>query len=122
MFQQEGYNFVGACMEVYNTLGYGLYEEIYQQSLEIELENQNIPFSSKKAINTFYKGIKLEKVYIPDLTVYDKIMVELKSVQKICSEHEGQLFNYMKLTESKIGYLINFGHKSKLEWKRYILT
>ena len=122
LFKKEGYELTGASFEVYNELGHGLLEEIYQQALEIELGLRNIPFESKKHLEVYYKSQKLNKIYIPDLYVYSGIIVELKSVSSLNNEHEAQLFNYMRLTKSRVGYLINFGSKDKLEWKRYILT
>ena len=113
---------MGAAFEVNNELGGGLAEEIYQQSLEIELELRGIPFWSKHEIPVFYKQRELKKRYIPDLMVYDKIVVELKSVSALLPEHEGQLINYMRISKSPIGYLINFGPIGKLEYKRFILS
>ena len=112
---------MGAAFEVYNELGYGLLEEIYQQSLEIELQLRNIPFEPKKQLEVFYKSRKLEKIYIPDLFVFDGIILELKSASELTTEHEAQLFNYMKITKTRVGYLLNFGFKENLEWKRYII-
>ena len=107
-YSEEGYALMGAAFEVNNELGGGLAEEIYQQSLEIELELRGIPFWSKHEIPVFYKQRELKKRYIPDLMVYDKIVVELKSVSALLPEHEGQL--------------INFGPIGKLEYKRFILS
>jgi GxxExxY protein len=89
--------------------------------LEIELEIRRIPFESKKQLTVFYKSRKINKVYIPDLYVYGGIIAELKSVKELLPEHEAQLFNYMKITKTKVGYLINFCSKDELEWKRYII-
>jgi GxxExxY protein len=83
-------------------------EEIYQQSLEIELQLRGIPFHLKQELTVYYKGRALEKKYIPDLFVY-RIVAELKAVSALCPEHEAQLLNYMRITRSPVGYLINFG-------------
>ena len=77
MFEDEGYKLMGAAFEVYNQLGYGMAEEIYQQSLEIELELRQVPFLSKRELDVFYKGRKLETFYKPDLFVFDAVVVEL---------------------------------------------
>lgn len=119
MFEDEGYQLMGAAFEVYNQLGYGLSEDIYQQSLQVELELRQISFLSKQTLDVFYKGRKLEALYIPDLFVFDGIVVELKAVTELCPEHEAQLFNYLRVTRRQVGYLINFGHKHKLQWKRH---
>ena len=122
MYKDEGYRLMGAAFEVYNQLGYGMAEEIYQQCLEIELELCQIPFVTKHELRLTYKGRQIEKRYIPDLFVFDAIVVELKAVKELIEDHEAQLFNYMRIAHQPVGYLINFGKKSELEWKRFILS
>ena len=119
---QEGYRLMGAAFEVHNVLGGGLTEEIYQQSLELELESRAIPFHSKKELAVYYKGRKLQKRYVPDLFVFESIVVELKAVSSLCPDHEAQVMNYMRLTRQPISYLINFGPIGKLQYKRFILS
>ena len=80
MFEEEGYKLMGAAFEVYNQLGYGMAEEVYQQSLEIELVLCGIPFQSKKELTVFYKDRALETRYKPDLFAFGGIVVELKAV------------------------------------------
>ncbi|HLQ46737.1 MAG TPA: GxxExxY protein, partial [Planctomycetaceae bacterium] len=91
MFNEEGYKFMGAAFEVYNQLGYGMAEEIYQQSLEIELTLRGIPFRTKQELIVFYKDRQLETRYKPDLFVFEGIVVELKAVTELTSDHEAQL-------------------------------
>ena len=122
MFRDEGYQFMGAAFEVYNELGYGMAEEIYQQSLEIERGLRNIPFLTKQELDVFYKGHKLTTCYKPDLVVFGGIVVELKAVTELLPEHEAQLFNYMRVSRRAVGYLVNFGHKGELQWKRLSLS
>jgi GxxExxY protein len=122
MFEDEGYRFMGAAFEVYNQLGYGMAEEIYQQSLEIELSLHGIPFQSKRELEVFYKNKRLDTYYRPDLMVYEGIVVELKALAELNSDHEAQLFNYMRISRQPVGYLLNFGKKGELEWKRFIVT
>ena len=122
MFREEGFKLMGAAFEVYNQLGYGMAEEVYQQSLEIELALRGIPFQSKSQLTVFYKDKPLETRYRPDLFVFGGIVVELKAVAQLLSEHEAQLLNYMRIARQPVGYLINFGHKGELEWKRFILS
>ncbi len=121
MLKQEGYDLMGAAFEVYNVLGYGMAEEIYQQSLEIELGLRNIPYLSKADIEVAYKEKTLTTVYRPDLLVFEEIIVELKAAKALAPEHEAQLFNYIRISKKKIGYLINFGASKELEWKRFAL-
>ena len=122
IYKREGYEFMGAAFEVYNEQGYGLAEEIYQESPEIELELRGIPFRSKQELKCFYKGRELKKRYVPDLFVFVALVVELKAASQLLPEHEAQLINYMRITKQPVGYLINFGHKDTLEWKRFILS
>ena len=122
IYQGEGYNLMGAAFEVYNEQGYGLAEEIYQESLEIELESCEIPFRSKQELKCFYKGRELKKHYVPDLFAFESLVVELKSVSQLLPEHEAQLINYLRITKQPGGYLLNFGHRDTLEWKRFILS
>ena len=122
ILQQEGYQIMGAAFEVYNEQGYGMAEEIYQESLEIEFGTRSIPFQAKPELITHYKGRPLKKRYIPDFFVLGQIVVESKAVSELLAEHEAQLFNYMRISRTPVGYLVNFGHKGTLEWKRYILT
>jgi GxxExxY protein len=122
MFQQEGYDFMAAAFEVHNEIGFGMAEEIYQQSLEIELSLRKIPFVSKQELDVYYKGYKLTTCYKPDLRVFGGIVVELKAVTDLLAEHEAQLFNYMRVSRMAVGYLVNFGKKGGLQWKRFILS
>ena len=121
MFKQEGYDLMGAAFEVYNESGYGMAEEIYQQSLEVEFELRTLPFESKPELKVFYKGRELKTVYRPDLIVFKEIVVELKAVTVLAPEHEAQLLNYLRISKKKVGYLINFGASRELEWKRFVL-
>lgn len=122
IYQNEGYRFMGAAFEVYNERGYGMAEEIYQESLEIELQLRGIAFQSKPELCCYYKGRELKKRYVPDLSVFGCLVVELKAVGQLITEHEAQLLNYMRITRQPVGYLVNFGHNGTLEWKRFILS
>jgi GxxExxY protein len=122
MLEEEGYRLMGAAFEVFNQLGYGMAEEIYQQSLEIELQLRSIPFLSKQQLAVFYKDRRLETSYCPDLPVFGSIVVELKAVIGLTAEHEAQLFNYLRISNQQVGYLLNFGKKGELQWKRFVLT
>ena len=121
-FGEEGFRLVGAAMEVYNEKGPGLTEAIYQECMEIELELRGLPFNAMRELRTFYKGRELRKRYLPDLVVFDRIIAELKALKSIEPEHESQLLNYMHLTRSPVGYLLNFSFKSGLQWKRFLLS
>lgn len=121
MLKQEGYDLMGAAFEVYNELGYGMAEEIYQAALEVELRLRDIPFVAQAELDVFFKDQLLTPKYRPDVLVFDEIVVELKTLKELCSDHEAQLFNYMRIARKQVGYLINFGKKGELEWKRFVV-
>lgn len=106
------YDTIGAAMNVFNELGRGMEEPIYQEALQKELEMQSIPFEREKKLQIYYKGELLEKYYIADFMTYNEILVELKSVSEISSVHRSQLFNYLRITKKKCGVLINYGDDS----------
>ncbi len=118
----EGYALMGAAFEVHNEIGGGLSEEIYQQSLEVELSIQGIPFISRPKLEVAYKGRQLETKYVPDLLVFGQIIVELKAVSALIEAHVAQLMNYMRITRRPVGYLINFAPIGKLDFKRFVLS
>ena len=119
--QQEGYDLMSAAFAVYRELGHGFLEEVYQESLEIELGGMNLPFNSHPRLDLVYKGRPLRKKYEPDLIVSGGLVVELKAVKSLAAEHEAQLLHYLHATGKRVGYLINFGSFPKLEWKRFVL-
>ena len=120
IYKTESYEIIGACMEVHNELGCGFLEPVYQDALEIEFKNKGIPFQKEKELKIFYKGIKLEHKYFADFVCYEKIIVELKALKSLNTEHESQLLNYLKATGFKLGILVNFG-ESQLKYKRFVL-
>lgn len=118
----EGYRLLGTAFEVYNQQGHGLSEEIYQECMEIELELRRIPFRAKPPLDCWYKGRKLARRYVPDLLVDDGLIVELKSASSLHEDHQAQLLNYLRLARKPVGYLVNFGQKDGVQWKRMILS
>ncbi len=116
----DGYALIGACFDVYKEMGNGYLEDVYQESLEIELSDRGIPFVAQPKLPIFYKGRLLRKHYEADLLVLDKIIVELKAVKTLLPEHEAQLLHYLKSTGRKVGYLVNFGSFPQLDWRRRV--
>ena len=102
------------------TLGCGFLEPVYQEALSIEFKKQHIPFEKEKVLSIVYKDIELEKKYVADFVCYGKIIVEVKALSALISDHEAQLLNYLKATGYKLGLLVNFGEKS-LKYKRMVL-
>lgn len=122
LYKDEVYAIIGAAMEVYNQLGPGFGEAIYQEAMEIESESRRIPNNPQQDIFIVYKGTTLKKFFTPDLICYDQIIVEIKAIDRLTSREESQLLNYLKATGMPVGLLINFGAEKDLEWKRMILT
>jgi GxxExxY protein len=120
VYEKESYQIIGACIEVHKELGPGFLEAVYQEALTIEFRNRNIPFNKEKEIRLFYKNVSLQKKYKVDFICYDKIIIEVKALSGLITEHESQLINYLKATKSKLGILINFGERS-LKYKRVII-
>ncbi len=121
IYKEESYKIQGAVFEVYREMGCGFLEAVYQECMEKELALQGIAFVSRPVLELMYKGEKLDQTYKPDFVCWDKIIVELKAVKDITSEHQAQLLNYLKATEIKLGYLVNFGSYPKAEIKRMVL-
>jgi len=120
IYKAESYKIIGACIEVHKELGPGFLEAVYQEALEIEFERNHIPYEREKELEIVYKGEKLSKKYYADFVCFDKIIVELKALSTLTTEHYAQVLNYLKATGFKLGILINFGAKS-LEYRRMIL-
>jgi len=110
---------IGAYYKVYNALGYGYLEKVYENAMKVELNNCGEHSETQKPIQVLYKGVVVGK-YFADILVEEKLIVELKSVTSIIPAHETQLASYLKSTGISIGLLLNFGPKA--EFKRKIWT
>ena len=108
-------------MEVHKELGSGFLEAVYHEALMFELNKQKIPFKTNVKLQVNYKNQILQKVYFADIICYDKIIVELKAMDGLVSEHEAQVINYLKATGFQLGLLVNFG-ASSLQYKRMVYT
>jgi len=118
--KEETYRILGACFEVYNEMGRGFLEPVYQECLELELQLQEIPFESQVTLELEYKSHKLKKRYQPDLICFENVVVEIKAASRLATENEAQLLNYMNAGGFEVGLLINFGHYPKLEYTRLV--
>ena len=119
--QRESYDIMGAAMQVYNTLGIGFLEAVYQEALALEFTKRGIPFEREKELKIFYDGQELQQSYRADFVCYDDIIVELKAVSDLDDSHRSQVYNYLKATGYKLGLLINFGHYNGIEYERKVL-
>jgi GxxExxY protein len=104
---------------VYNKLGYGFLEKVYEKSLLIELDKNNLFAENQKPIKVYYDNEKVGE-YFADIIVENTIILELKAAEILVEEHELQLINYLKATDIEVGLLLNFGKKP--EFKRKIFT
>jgi len=108
-------------MAVHKEMGCGFLEAVYQEALEQEFCFQRIPYKREVPLPIYYKGELLSKSYIADFVCYDKIIVELKAVSSLSSEHKAQVLNYLKAVNFELGLLINFG-ECKLKYERLIMN
>ena len=121
IYEEESYVVKWAVFEVYKAMGAGFLEAVYQECLEEELKVRGIPFVAQPEIKISYKGRMLHQSYRADIVCYDKIILELKAVSALLPEHSAQLFNYLRATKMKLGFLVNFGHYPGVEIKRIAL-
>ena len=119
-YKNESYNIVGAAMYVYNHLGIGFLEPVYQEALEVELQRRGIPFEREKELTVMYDGVQLQQTYRADFVCYNHIIVELKAVSALDNIHRAQVHNYLKATGYKLGILINFCAPNGLEYERIV--
>lgn len=103
---------------VYNALGYGFLEKVYENAMLIELRDLGLSVQNQVPIKVFYKGQKVGE-YFADLLVEHKVVVELKAVDLLANSHEAQLINYLKATAYEVGLLLNFGPKPEHKRKAY---
>jgi GxxExxY protein len=108
---------IHAFYRVYNTLGYGFLEKVYENAMAVELRKLGLRIKAQRSIQVRY-GSEVVGEYFADLLVEDRIVIELKAAKMISDEHEAQLINYLKATEMEVGLLFNFGRKP--EFKRKI--
>lgn len=109
---------IKAFYKVYNTLGYGFLEKVYENALFIELESVGLNVKKQEPIKVYYEE-KEVGVYFSDLIVEDIIIIELKAGESLSEEHESQLINYLKATDLEVGLLVNFGKKPEVKRKVY---
>jgi GxxExxY protein len=121
LFESETHAILGACFEVYREKGCGFLEDVYQECLEIEFRNRNIPFAARVPLILSYKGQTLRKFYEPDFICFEEVIVEIKACKNLEDVHRAQLMNYLKATGKRVGLLLNFGHYPKAQYERFAL-
>ena len=110
---------IGIAIEVHKSLGNGYLEKVYENALMLDFYQDRIPAEQQVALPVKYKN-KIIGNYFADIVVGASIILELKTAIKILPVHEAQLIHYLKSSEMKVGYLLNFGSENKLEFKRMV--
>jgi GxxExxY protein len=121
IYKDESYQIIGACMEVYNELGCGFLEAVYQEALAIEFDVRGIPFVREKDLAIQYKQRQLSTTFRADFVVFDKIILETKAAESLVSKNESQVLNYLSATKQRLGILVNFGSSEGLQSKRFVI-
>jgi GxxExxY protein len=119
-FEAETNGILSCAFEVINTLGHGLLEKPYENSLCVEFGLRGIPWIQQPRYDVTYKTVKVGE-YIPDLVVFDCVVVDTKVIERITDHELGQMLNYLKITGQPVGLILNF-KRARLEWKRVINT
>lgn len=116
LFQDLTNQIIKCFYTVYNNLGYGFLEKVYENSLLIELKRNGLSAEKQRKISVYYEEYLVGEYYA-DIIVNDTIIIELKAAEAIIEEHETQLLNYLKATDKEIGLLLNFGKKPEIRRK-----
>ncbi|MYC80826.1 MAG: GxxExxY protein [Acidobacteria bacterium] len=119
LLKKEVFQVIGCAMEVLNTLGHGFLEKPYENALVVEFRLNGIPFKQQPRFDVIYKSVRVGE-YIPDLVVFDQIVVEAKTIDRIADLERGQILNYLKITQLRVGLILNF-KRPTLEWERLVL-
>lgn len=107
---------IKAFYKVYNELGFGFLEKVYENALYLELEQMDLKCEKQKQIVVYYQD-KVVGKYFADIIVENKVILELKAAESLREEHEFQLINYLKATDIEVGLLLNFGKKPHFKRK-----
>ena len=117
-FEAETSSVISCAFEVLNTLGHGLLEKPYENSLCVKFGLRGIPWTQQPQYDVVYKAVKVGE-YVPDLIVYEFVVVDTKVIDRITDHELGQMLNYLKITGHPVGLILNF-KRGRLEWKRVI--
>ena len=119
LLKEEVFQIVGCAIEVLNTLGHGFVEKPYENALVIEFSLRKIPFKQQPSYDVLYKSHKIG-LFVPDLIIFDALVVDTKVIDKITDHERGLMLNYLRITGLHVGVILNFKHW-KLEWERIVL-
>ena len=121
LYKEESYKIIGILFEVHKNLGKGFSEIVYKDALEYEFKINNVPYKREKEFSVNYKDTILKHKFYADFVVYDKIILEIKTVECFNNSHYNQCINYLKVSGNELAFLVNF-NLSSLEHKRIVRT
>lgn len=119
--KEETYTIIGIGMEIHRILGKGFSEIVYKDAFEYEFKRNGILYEREKEYTVQYKDVVLPHKFYADFVVFDTVILEIKSKKGIIEEHYAQVMNYLAISKSTIGLLLNF-HEKSLEYKRIIMS
>jgi GxxExxY protein len=117
-FKEETEALIGCAFEVLNSLGHGFHEKPYENALAVELAHRGIPFVQQGRYPMMYRGVVVSE-FVPDLTAFDKVVIDTKTIARITDQEIGQMVNYLKITGLPVGLILNF-RNPKLEFRRVV--
>ncbi len=118
LLPEETHRIIGCAMEVLNELGHGFHEKIYENAMAVEFGLRTIPFVQQPDYPVIFKSVNVG-MYVPDLICFNSVVADTKTIDQITSHEIGKMLNYLKVTNLRVGLLVNFKHP-KLEWKRVV--
>jgi GxxExxY protein len=120
LLKEETGLIIGCAFEVINGLGHGLNEKCYENALVVEFGLKQIGYQQQRPFNVLYKNTTVG-LFVPDLVVMEKVIVDTKVIDRITDHERGQMLNYLRITRLPVGLIINFKH-ARLEWERVVLS
>lgn len=114
VFKDESYRIIGSCLAVFNKLGSGFLESVYQEALEIQFKQDKIPFEKEKRLHIKFDDIQLDKFFKADYVCFDSIIVELKATPFIHKNDMAQVLNYLRATGMRLGILVTLARNPSL--------
>ena len=119
LFREEVFGIMGCAMRIMNVIGNGFPEKIYENALIVEFDEQKIPYRQQPRFPISYKSRRIGE-FVPDLVVFEKVIVDTKTIDRISPQEKGQMLNYLRATSLQLGLIVNFKN-ARIEWERIVL-
>jgi GxxExxY protein len=119
ILKAETEKIIGFAFEVLNEVGHGLNEKIYENALVVLFKQNDIAFDQQRRFPVFFRGVEVGE-FIPDLIAFGSVIVDAKVIDRITDYERGQMVNYLRITQLRVGLIVNFKH-ARLEWERIVL-